>query len=949
MLSKAPQVALASRTRHARRYELQRRNERRNDATESPRVSTGIVGLLFTDIEGSTRLWEQDAERMRLALARHDELSRAAVESSRGNVVKMMGDGMCASFADPVDAVNAALALQQALAERDDVPGATLRLRCGLHVGAVEHRAGDLFGSAVNRAARIMCLAHGGQVLLSQPVAAMVRDRLPMDASLRDLGTVRLRDLASPEQVFQLVHPSLRVEFPALRAVEQTPNNLPRPSTSFVGREAERVEVRGLLAQHRLVTLAGPGGVGKTRISLEVAQELLPAFPDGIWFVDLAPLSEVQLVAEAVAGILGLPQGAAGSPLPNLAAFLADKKTLLVLDNCEHLVTACAELADAVIRGCPGVVLIASSREALAVPGEHVCRIESLSVPAPAEPVTADTALRHAAVRLFADRARAASARFALTDGNAATIVEICRRLDGIPLAIELAAPRVALLAPEQILSRLDDRFRILTGGARTLLPRQQTLHATIEWSYNLLTEQEKALLARLAVFAGGATMDAAREACSGPPVEEEAVFDAVASLVDKSLVIVDFAHREPRYRMLESTRQFALEKLRERGEETWHRRHADWLARLFDRGDQAWPVTRTDAWLETHAPEIENLRASLEWSFGPGGDADLGVALFAATGPFWIQLSLQGEFRRWLKLAVAALSDRIPARIAARVWLSHAQAGSPGNPEFIASAVRSIALARAADDAALLGRALTHASYLERSRDPVAADARLNEAEQVLRPLGPTKWLAALLNVLGGAAHLRGDVPASRAYYAEAIEIARELGDWLGYAAPAFNLVDDEFNAGRTDIAIVEAGKLIEQCRQHRGLGLLGLMLFYFGDYLLAANRYAEARAAGIEGIRLNRSLGRSAPVNACIETVALATALAEAPERAARLAGYVKAFYAGVGFTRGPTQQRTWDRLMATLDERLDPGNAGRLIAEGAAWGEPRAVSEAMAGEGS
>ena len=903
--------------------------------------NTGVVTILFTDIEGSTLLWEQDSERMRLALASHDALLRSAVESNRGTVVKMMGDGMHAAFDDPLDAVSAALQLQQALA--GDARGVALRVRCGLHLGVVERRDSDLFGSVVNRAARIMGMAHGGQVLLSQPVAGLVRDRLPPSASLRDLGKVRLRDFAKPEQVYQFLHPSLRVEFPALRALEETPNNLPRLATSFVGRENEQVEVLRLLAKHRLVTLIGPGGVGKTRLSLQVGFECLATYPDGIWFVDLAPLSEGQLVAEAAAGVLGLPMGAAGSPVSTLVTFLKDKKTFIILDNCEHLIAACAELSDAILRGCTQVVLLASSREALAVPGEHIYHIGSLATPDGAKPEKSGAALCYAAVQLFVDRASATNARFALTDENASTVAEICRRLDGIPLAIELAAPRVKMLSPEQILNRLNDRFRILTNGSRTALPRQQTLRATIDWSYNLLSASEKTLLARLSVCAGGWTLEAAREVGSGAPIDDDVIFDALASLVDKSLVSVDFAQAETRYKMMESTLQYALEKLGERSECVFRRRHAEYMVRVFEKAELAWPTTPTGVWLETYEPELENLRAALEWSFGPNGASELGVTLFAFTGQYWIQVSMQREFRRWLNLATAKVSDQLPALVAGRLWLSHAQAGTPGDPVTIESAMRAVALARAAGDPGLLGRALTHAAYLQRPRDSEIADSHIAEAQKVLRPLGRTKWLAGLLNVLGGSLNLRGDIQSSRRHYTESMDIARELGDWLGYAAPAFNLVDDEFNSGQVEAAIVEAGKLVEQCREHRGLGLLGLMFFYFGDYLLAANRQVEAKSIGIEGIRLNRSLGRSAPVNACIETVALAMALDGAYERASRLAGYVKAFYQNVSFVRGPTQQCAWKRLMTVLDEKLGRGSAEQLMAEGAMWSEDQAINEA------
>ncbi len=615
-----------------------------------PGKNTGIVTILFTDIEGSTLLWEQDSERMRLALARHDAVLRSAVESHRGIVVKMMGDGMHAAFDDPLDAVSAALQLQQTLA--DESRGVALRVRCGLHLGVVERRDSDLFGSVVNRTSRIMSMAHGGQVLLSQAVAGLVHDRLPPSASLRDLGKVRLRDFAIPEQVYQLVHPSLRREFPALRALEETPNNLPRQATSFVGREDEQAEVLRLLANHRLVTLIGPGGVGKTRLSLQVGFECLSAYPDGIWFVDLAPLSEAQLVAEAAAGVLGLPLGAARSPVSALVTFLKDKKTLVMLDNCEHLIAACAQLADAIIRGCPGVVLMASSREALVVPGEHVYHVGSLATPDRAEQFTAEVASRHAAVRLFVDRASATNASFALTDGNASTVVEICRRLDGIPLAIELAAPRVKMLSPEQILNRLNDRFRILTEGARTALPRQQTLRATIDWSYDLLSVGEKTLLARLAVFAGAFRLDAAEAVCIGEGIAAGRVLDLLGSLVSKSLVTTVADEAETRYRLLETVRMYASDKLSAAGEAARVRsQHRDWYLRWLEAMTLE-ELSFSSASLKAVNTEIDNLRVAAEWSVGEDRP-DLLARLVIRLYGFWFEGNPNQEGRRWLEHAV--------------------------------------------------------------------------------------------------------------------------------------------------------------------------------------------------------------------------------------------------------------------------------------------------------
>ena len=458
-------------------------------------LPTGDVAILFTDIEGSTALWEQDGARMSRALAAHDALARSAVEGHRGRVVKMIGDGMHAVFDDALDALAATVDLQRALADPAATSGVNLLVRCGLHAGAVERRENDYFGSSVNRAARIMSAAHGGQVLLSQVVVDGVRDRLAGVITLRDLGNVRLKDLSSPEHVYQVVHPQLRQDFPALRSLEATPNNLPQQATSFIGRETELADVRSLLERARMLTLTGSGGCGKTRLSLQVAADALERFPDGAWLVELAPLADPGLVPQTVATVLGLKEAPGKSISQTLSEHLKDKRLLLLLDNCEHLLDACARLADALVRQCPGVQILASSREALGIGGEQAYRVPSLSLPDPKQAHTPASVAPFEAVQLFADRALLARADFQITEQNASTLASICYRLDGIPLAIELAAARVRSLSVEEINRKLDERFRLLTGGSRTALPRQQTLRSLIDWSYDLLTDAERALL----------------------------------------------------------------------------------------------------------------------------------------------------------------------------------------------------------------------------------------------------------------------------------------------------------------------------------------------------------------------------------------------------------------------------------------------------------------------
>src|SRR5687767_8746260 len=468
------------------------------------RLPSGTVTFLFTDIEGSTQLWEKHPEAMKEALAKHDSILREAIESNGGQVIKTTGDGMHGVFEKAIDAVHATLTAQRAL--KEPICELQIKVRMGLHAGEAEVRASDYHGQALNRAARIMSAGHGGQILLSSITAELAREHLPADVSLQDLGEHHLRDLVRPEHLFQLLAPDLQIEFPAIKSLNSLPNNLPPQLTTFIGREREMQEARKLLASTRLLTLIGPGGTGKTRLSLQLAADQLSEFKDGVWLVELAPLSDPTFIPSTIASVLELHE-VPGIPLMSIIIdYLRAKQLLLILDNCEHLVEASAQIADQLLHACPQLKIIASSREALGIDGETVYRVPSLSMPDPSSTSLMD----YEATRLFIDRAAKAEPRFHLTDHNALSIAQICRRLDGIPLAIELAAARVKLFTPEQIAERLDDRFKLLTGGSRTALPRQQTLRALIDWSYQSLNETEQRALRRLAVFSGGWTFEAA-------------------------------------------------------------------------------------------------------------------------------------------------------------------------------------------------------------------------------------------------------------------------------------------------------------------------------------------------------------------------------------------------------------------------------------------------------
>jgi class 3 adenylate cyclase len=413
-----------------------------------------VTTFLFTDIEGSSRLWEQEPERMRPALVRHDAILRGAVERNHGVVVKTTGDGLYAAFRDPRDAVTATLEFQLVLADPGSTDGLPLKVRCGLHAGVMERRDGDFFGTAVNRAARIMSAAHGGQILASQAVADLLRDRLPDGVGLRDLGSVRLRDLSSPERLYQVEHAKLRGEFPALCSLEAAPNNLPQQLTTFVGRERELQEIKATLVKARLVTLSGIGGIGKTRLSLQIAADVVSEYPDGVWFVEFAPITDERLVPQAVASVLGVKEEAGRPVMEALVRHVRDRHLLLVLDNCEHLVQACAELAMELLQAGARVKILASSREHLNIAGEAVYTVSPLSVPSPERGIAMEILQSCEAVHLFVERATTVQPAFALTEHNAPAVAEICRRLDGIPLALELAAARTRAVGGADCVAR---------------------------------------------------------------------------------------------------------------------------------------------------------------------------------------------------------------------------------------------------------------------------------------------------------------------------------------------------------------------------------------------------------------------------------------------------------------------------------------------------------------
>ena len=740
-------------------------------------LPSGTVTFLFTDLEGSTRLWEKYPEAMQSALARHDTIVRKAIESHGGVVVKTTGDGFHAVFVSAPGALAAAVAAQRRLGSESWGSTGPLAVRIGLHSGAAEFRGGDYPGPTVNRAARVMSVAHGGQVLVSGATAELVRDGPREGAGLMDLGEHRLRDLGRPERLFQVRGPGLRVSFPPLGSLDVLPNNLPEQLTSFVGREQEVACVVGALREYRVVTLTGTGGVGKSRLGLQVAGELVAEFRDGVWLCQLAPIRDPDAVPAVVAGVVGVDAQPGQAMTDAVIERLRYAEVLLVLDNCEHLLDPVARLVAAIERACPRVAVLASSREGLDIEGERVVAVTALGLPEPDSDVEA---IEHsAAVRLFVERARAGKEGFWLGPENAESVADLCRRLDGLPLAIELAAARVAAFTPAELLERLDHRFRVLTGSRRTGEARHRTLHATIDWSYQLLEEREQRLFERLAVFAGGCTLAAAEAVAAGRGLERDDIWDLVARLVARSLVVADDDVIETRYRLLESIREYALERLHETGDaEHVHTAQARYYAAFVQAAVPALAGRDELVWTTRIDRDLDNIRVALDWAIR-AADADTAVRILScasAPSPAYVSgfnRTIDPAAESVLRIPGATEDPKFPEALVAAAWL----AANRGDTEL---AVRHCHDAqRAAEDPTVVtpyvwvtrGAIATmegHSDELLQNFERAVAGYRAREDPELPTPL------ANLANIRYA---VRGHAPTAVSEALEALELARRSG----------------------------------------------------------------------------------------------------------------------------------------------------------------------------
>jgi predicted ATPase/class 3 adenylate cyclase len=888
--------------------------------------------FLLTDIEGSTGLWERRAAAMPAAIARHDAILQQAVSAAGGRVFKTTGDGMFAVFPAGETAITAAHAAQLALLAADFSAVGALKVRMAVHTGPASARDSDYFGPALNRAARLLAAAHGGQILIS---AAAALAGLPPGAVLVDLGSHRLKDLPQPESIYQLAAPGLPENFPPLASLDSHPHNLPVPATSFVGRDAETEAVIEALSRHRLVTLTGPGGAGKTRLALCVGERLLPRMPDGEWLVELAPLTADAQVPEALAALLGLSvQGA--NPALAIAQHLKPRRMLIILDNCEHLLPGAAALAEALVRTAPRLSILATSRERLGVTGEAVIPLASLAFPETGTRVTAETAAGYASIRLFTDRA--ALTGFAASAADLPAIADICRRLDGLPLTIELAAARTRMLTPDEILLLLKDRFKLLTGGARTAHARQQTLKTLIDWSFDLLSGPEKTLFRRCAVFGGSFGLDLVTSITAGDGLRESEVFDLLASLVDKSMVgPLGGAGGKSRFRLLESMRAYGLWTLTQAGEApATHRRLVAEIHARCAEAEPSWAITKSAVWRPRYAPDIDNLRAALEWCFSAQGEAALGLALVARSASLWPELALTMERHRWAVLAAENLNAGTPPEIEARIHLILAGWGLPDKAKRQQAAARALDLFEALGDQE--NTALAAAVLANQRLDPANPTnirAIAARAAAIVPNLPPSKRKAAILNHLATIAAADHDIAQAMDLTAQAYAIAKSFEDANAIETTGINLAEWLFQTGDIAGAVEKAEEVAASCRQGRDTLRRAYALSNLLAYHLIADNLGPARAAGREALPLHLANEDNYGLAVTLESMALLAARTGNTVQAAQLAGFAETYHRTHNLTRTGTEAAIHAALTGAL---------GESPPHGPAWSNAEAVDAAL-----
>jgi predicted ATPase/class 3 adenylate cyclase len=949
-------------------------------------LPSGTVTFLFTDIEGSTKLAQQYPDQWESLRDRHHAILQAAMDAHNGYVFQIIGDAFCVAFHTASDAVSAARKSQIDLYTENwgDVP---IKVRMGIHTGQAQLQPeGDYHGYlAMSRVQRLMSAAHGGQVLLSLAAQELVRDDLPENVSLRDLGERRLKDLIRPEHIYQLVIANLPVDFPPTKTLDIYRHNLPTQLTSFIGREEEMTEIKQAILDHRLVTLTGVGGTGKTRLALQVAADVLDQFSDGVWFVELAPITNTDLIPQTILSAFGVVDQPGLTPLQLLLDYAREKTLLLVLDNCEHLIEASATLADKLLNHALSLKILATSREALGVKGEMSWPVPSLSLPDLKHLPPVEGLSQYEAVSLFIDRAILAQPHFTVTKDNAPAIAQICSRLDGIPLAIELAAARVKALSADQIAKRLDDRFRLLTGGSRTALERHQTLRAALDWSYNLLSAEEKVLLCRLSVFNGGWTLEAAEQVCNQEGGGFD-VLDLLTQLVEKSLVNANESGSDRRYSILETTRQYAREKLFDSNEgELLHQKHADYFLAFAEQVDKEIHGPRQLEWTDTVETEFDNFRIAFEWSIS-AGHTEKAAQFFNSLNWAWHLRDHFSEMSEWFEKVIALPDiEHFPLQqarlltkagswewlqgrfIEARSHLVQAQAiclelGAEGEADYawaltwlgLITYMESVSLTEAAslaEEASQLhqkwgdqtGEAFStmNLGMIQRALHFPSAKRTLEHSLELYTQLQDSWGIARVSQQLGNLSLQDEDFEKAQKYMEQHLFLDEKLDFRSGISAGLDNLADLHRAQGKFTEAEEYYQKAIQLAidlgmSYSYSLGGLSMVALGQRDYQLARKRFTEL---------FHRSREETKTISACDFLMGLAAVSAglDQPERAAKLYGATLAILDTIDYNYPGNDRNEFERYIQLAREQLAE-KFESLVNEGRAMTMEQAIAFAL-----
>jgi len=820
-------------------------------------LPSGTVTFLFTDIEGSTKLAQEHPDEWESLRERHHAILQSAMDTNNGYVFQIIGDAFCVAFHNAIDGLNAAIEAQYHL-QAENWGKTPIKVRMGLHTGEAIERGGIYKGYlSLSLVQRVMSAGHGMQMLLSNATGQLVQDCLPNATELLDLGERRLKNILHPERLYQVNVWGLSTTFPPVKTLDSFPNNLPVQITSFIGRKQEIYDVKHALNDHHLVTLTGVGGTGKTRLSLQVAADLLDHIEHGIWFVELAALTDPEFIPQTILSAVGIQDQRGNSPLEFLKNYFRNKHALIILDNCEHLITACASVAETLLNAAPHLKILASSREALGVKGEKTYQVPSLSLPNPKQPSDIEQLSQYEAVRLFIDRASLVAPEFNVDKNNAPYIAQICFDLDGIPLALELAAARVKVMSVEQIAARLKHRFRLLADGVRTALPRQQTLRALIDWSYDLLSENERTLLCRLAVFAGSWTLEGAEEVCASDELGTQSLspYDGLhllTQLVNKSLVVVDenSQSKETRYRMLETIRQYAHEKLLEADiKEILLDLHLAYYQKLAERAGRELFRSNQLHWHNRLNDEMDNIRMALVWSLATNPKP--GLRLIVATRLFWATRSDITEVDNWLAQLLQLYDEPDPLHIQGLVTycMSLRQQGNLEEARRIAE--QGVELARSISEQqvkafSLLGLGaviITQGDF--RKGTPI-----LEQSLALYKSLGDKFGQTQALELLYIN---KNDLELSKSYVLESLKLHRELGNLWGVALALSELAHRTVWGGDYSLAeqwLQEAQTIYHQLGDLSGEAWVwqksGTLAYWQGDYQQASSHYEESIRLG-------------------------------------------------------------------------------------------------------